>query len=320
MISFAVIEKNGLLEKITLQELEKHFHSSKFVWVDFENPSNDDLSLVNRLVPLHPLTVEGIISLNRRAKVREFDEYLFIVAHSALYDGLKIKPIELDIVAGRNFLISFHKQPLEGISEAEKEVLKKPDLAKKNPSHVLYLLLESTTESLFSAAEDITEAVEKLEDDILSHPNKKVLAKLFSLKKNVVALRKVVLPQREVLNFLYHHQNSFIDKSRAVYFRDLYDNLVRVSEFIETSREIISDSFDAYLSVVSNRLNEIMKVLTIISTIILPMGLVVGYYGMNVSFAEYGIFGQQGTQFFALGLVFLIAVSMLFWFRSKKWL
>ena len=166
----------------------------------------------------------------------------------------------------------------------------------------------------------MAEELDALESEIFSNPNKKTLNKLFRLKRNLIQLRKTVNAQRDILLFLGRQESEFILQEHRVYFRDVYEHLVRVSDSVDTYREIISDSMDAYLSVISNRLNEVMKVLTIIATIILPMSLVAAFYGMNVNFPEYVIFGKEGSYFFALAVMASIAALMLLWFRSKKWL
>ncbi len=320
MFSFALAEKAGELHSVSVDKLEGAFSSSRLCWVDFEAPVLSDLAFVKKLVSLHPLTEDGILNVNKRAKFEEFEDYLFLVFHAVVFEGGKITPLEFDVILGKNFIFTFHNKPIKNIENVKSEVLKNLDVLRKGASFVLYLFLDSIVSDLFEVVDQISEHVDSVENEVFaSAGDSRLLKKLFRLKRNVLIFRKVVSPQRDVMNFLYHHDSRFIEADKLVYFRDLHDSLVRVSEFIDTTRDMISDAFDAYLSVVSNKLNEIMKVLTIIATIILPMTLVTGFYGMNVHFLEYNYFGESGTQFFALFLILVIGLSMFFWFKKKKW-
>lgn len=321
MFSFVLAEKNGELVELSLHNLETLFGFSGLAWIDFENPSESDLLSLKKFVSLHPLTIEDILKSNKRPKINDFDDYLFLVVHLVGFENGKIFSTEIDFVLGKNFVFSFHLKPLKNLFEIKKELVSNPVLFRKGSGFLLYYVLDSFIDGLFLIVDKLTEGIDVVENEIFSSSfDSRTLAKLFRLKRNVVLFRKFVSPQREIMSFLYHHENGFIDKDKSVYFRDLFDNLVRIVEFIDTTRDMVSDAFDAYLSVVSNRLNEIMKVLTIIATVILPMTLVTGFYGMNVEFLEYGVFGKTGTYFFALGFIFLIGFLMLFWFKKNKWI
>lgn len=319
MLSFAFAEKKGAFEAVSLEKVESLFNSTKLLWLDFEAPSTEDLSFVKKLVSLHPLTIQSIFRQNKRSKIHEFEDYLFMVLHPVDFDSGKVIPIELDFVFGKNFLFSFHSKPMKVVSHAKNSLSKNSLSFKHFPSDVLYIVLEALVEGMFDVSDRISESADKIEEEILTSKDKKILSRLFRLKRTIMVFRKIVSPQREVFNFLYHHDNSFIDSSKSIYFRDLYDKLMRISEFIDSSRDLVSDSFDAYLSVVSNRLNEVMKFLAIIATVILPMSLVAGFYGMNVRFFEYSVFGEAGTQFFAVFLMAMIAAIMVYWFRRMGW-
>ncbi len=321
MISSSFAEKNGAFVPVSSDSLEKTFKSSKLVWVDFEPVSSKDIEFVEKFVNLHPLTVEAIFAQNKRPKYQEFDEYVFLVFYGVEFNNGKVTPLEFDVVLGKNFLFSFHSKPIESIKSVVKDISENKLSLKKGPDYLLYSLLDTIIDNLYLVVDRLNGLIDEAEDEIFSGaPNSKFLRKLFRLKRNVVSFRKIIFPQRETLGFLYKREGNFVDKADSIYFRDLSDHIITLSEFIDNQRDMVSDAFDAYLSVISNRLNEIMKVLTIIATIILPMSLVAGYFGMNVEFFEYGVFGKEGTQLLALVLILLIAVVMLYWFRKKKWI
>mgnify|MGYP001596157474 CR=1 FL=1 len=320
MISFAFVGKNSGFSVYDKSPPLEEILQSKAVWIDFEKPSSEEIEFVQKIVKLHPLTVSDIFDNIKRPKAQLFSDYIFLIMHDVEFDGARILPTEIDLIVGKNFVLSFHSKPVNSIKKARDFVSKDERSFAKDSGRMLHTIVNSIVDNYFPVLDKVSESVEAVEAEVFSNATTKTLNKLFKLKKNLASFRRVEFPQREVVNFLYHHENGFIKKETSVYFRDIYDNLLIISEFVDTSRELISDAFDAYLSVISNRLNEIMKVLTIISTVILPLTLISGYYGMNVSFAEYGFFGQDGTQFFAIFLMAIITLILLFWFRKKAWL
>ncbi|MDO8633843.1 MAG: magnesium/cobalt transporter CorA [archaeon] len=320
MLSFALVEQNGgfsVFEK-TLPSLEE-LSGSKAVWIDFEKPSKGEIEFVQGIVKLHPLTVSDIFDNIKRPKAQVFSDYIFLIMHDVEFDGVRIVPTEVDFVVGKNFVLSFHSKSVNSIKKAMDFVVKDGHSFAKDSGRILHNIVNSIVDNYFPVLDKVSESVESVEAEVFSNATTKTLNKLFKLKKTLASFRRIEVPQREVVNFLYHHENGFIKKETTLYFRDIYDNLLIVSEFVDTSRELISDAFDAYLSVISNRLNEIMKVLTIISTIILPLTLIVGFYGMNVSFLEYDFFGERGAYFFAIFLMLVVAVIMAAWFKKRDW-
>lgn len=319
MISFALAEKNGVLSLYEQPPSIEEISQSKSFWVDFEKPSKEEIEFVRQIVNLHPLTITDIFDNIKRPKAQQFSDYIFIIMHDIEFDGSRIISTELDFVIGKGFVFSFHAKPVNSIKNAKDFIINDQKSFAKDSGRILHKILNSIVDNYFPVLDRVSESVESVEAEVFSNATTKTLGRLFKLKKNLASFRRVSFPQREVVNFLYHHDNGVIKKDTTVYFRDIYDNLLIVSEFVDTSRELISDAFDAYLSVISNRLNEIMKVLTIISTMILPLTLIAGFYGMNVSFMEYDLFGERGTYYFALLLMVVTSVIMVAWFKKKQW-
>jgi magnesium transporter len=319
MIASILSISNGKLRKFKASELESAVHEKGFLWIDVEGNNKADFDILKELFHLHPLTIENLVSFNQRPKAEEYPEYIFLILHPVTYATGKLEISEIDFILGHNYLITSRLGSTDNISVVSEKISKDPMYFSKGPSFLLYSIIDAIVDDYFPPLEKMAEELDALETEIFSNPSKKTLNKLFRLKRNTIQLRKTVNAQRDMIIFLSRQESDFVLPEHRVYFRDVYEHLVRVSDSIDTYREIISDSMDAYLSVISNRLNEVMKVLTIIATIILPMSLVAGFYGMNVDFPEYGIFGKPGLYFFALGLMLTIVISMLFWFRKKGW-
>jgi len=310
----------GKLRRIKEADMEVAVHERGFLWVDVEGGSKDDLIGMKKLFRLHPITIENLVAFNQRPKAEEYPEYLFLIVHPVSYDNGKVKISELDFVLGSNYLITARQGAVPALSGISENLSKDPAYFDKGPAFLAYSIIDGVIDNYFPAMERMAEELDALETEIFSNPSKKTLNKLFRLKRNLVQFRKTVLAQRETLHFLGRQESDLIPSEHRIYFRDTYEHLIRVSDSIDTYREVVSDSMDAYLSMISNRLNEVMKVLTIIATIILPMSLIAGFYGMNVDFPEYALFGKSGSYFFAMGIMLAIAIVMLLWFRKKAWI
>ena len=320
MISSIYQIGSGKFRRLKENDIETAVHERGFLWIDVEGNSKDDFTSLKKLFRLHPITLENLVAINKRPKAEEYPEYLFLIVHPVTYDNGKIKISELDLVLGSNYLLTARQSHVNAVSQISENLSKDPVYFDKGPAFLTYSIVDRVIDNYFPAMERMAEELDALETEIFSNPDKKTLNKLFRLKRNMIQFRKTVLAQRETLHFLGRQESELVPSEHRIYFRDTYEHLIRVSDSIDTYREVVSDSMDAYLSVISNRLNEVMKVLTIIATIILPMSLIAGFYGMNVDFPEYGLFGKSGAYFFAMGIMLTIAAVMLFWFRKKGWI
>lgn len=312
-------ERENLIS-VSKDELEKTLHKQQFVWVDLEKPTQEDLDFLNKLINLHPLSIEETLASNKRQKFREFPEYVFLVFHESLFDGTKFSEVELDVFLGKNFVITAYAEKSKSLEELKARYKKQPRLFEKGSVFFLYLLFDSIVENYFPIIEKLSDSVEKVETEIFSKADKKTLSRLFTLKKNLLKMRRKINPQRDIITKLASSGSEFISSEYILYFKGIEDRLIRISEIIDTYREIVADARDAHLSMISNKLSEIMKLLTIIATIILPLTLVTGFYGMNVSFVEYDLFGQRGTYLFALAVIAIIATTMIYYFKKNGWI
>jgi magnesium transporter len=269
---------------------------------------------------LHPLTLEDILNTEQRPKSEDHGDYLYIVLRLFHEDaGGVLVPEQVSIVLGQNWLISLQEK--EGkLFDPIRERLRneKGRLRKAGADYLAHALLDALVDSYFAILDRFGEKIEKLEDALIGRPSPQTLRAIQTLKREIILLRKSVWPLREMLGGLGRSDSTLIREQSVIYFRDIYDHAVQVIDTIETYRDMLSGMLDIYLSSISNRMNEIMKVLTIIATVFMPLTFLAGVYGMNFNYMP-ELEWRWG--YFALwGVMIVIALFMLIAFRRKKWL
>lgn len=312
--------KGGVVEPLDFEKLKDRLHEFDFVWVDVKDPVLKELDSLAEIFNFHSLSVESALIANQLSKIEEFSEYVFFTVFEVLFEEKSISSKQLSVFFGKNFIVTVHKNEVDALQSVLVDYEKNPELFREGVVFFLYSVLDKLVDSYFPQLDSLADKIDALENQVFAGGTKQTLDKLFKLKRQIISFRRIVNPQREVLAHLCRHENAFIPKKYLVYFNDVHSHLLRISDITDSYRELVSDALDAYLTVVSNRLNEIMKVLTVIATIMLPLTLVTGFYGMNVDFVEYGVFGMNGTYFFALAMMVVIGVVMLFWFKKKDWI
>lgn len=300
------------------------------VWVDAMNPSaEEDDFLFNRWLPVHTLTHEDICRPARMPgqaphlpKVEEFPDYLFVITNPVLSGNIEgpgaLEAGQLSAVLTRQVLLTVHYRDLDGIEEVMGQLHRHGELAQRGSDYLFHLVLDATVDAYVPLLETIENKLDDIEQTLFHSRACIVLDQLLGWKRTIVSLRKTVLHEREVLYRLVRGEFRFIESREVAYYRDVSDHLFRFAEMLETSREMVSDLLQNHLAHASHRLNEVMKVLTAVSTIILPMSLISGIYGMN--------FQQMPELHWSLGYpmaLFLMigAGSITYWFyRSRGWL
>ena len=271
---------------------------------------------------LHPLTLEDILNTDQRPKIEDFGDYVYIVLKMLYYRDKtdEIVTEQMSLILGSNFVISF-QEGIEGdLFDPVRERIRseKGRIRKMGADYLAYSLLDSIVDYYFVILEKLGERIESLEEKLVANPNPETLQIIHNLKREMIFLRKSVWPLREVISGLERGESSLIKESTRIYLRDIYDHTIQVIDTIETFRDMLSGMLDIYLSSVSNRLNAVMKVLTIIATIFMPLTFLAGIYGMNFKFMpelEWR-WGYPLIWMIMLG----IGVFMLFYFKKKKWL
>jgi magnesium transporter len=302
-------------------------------WINIDGLGDiPTLQHIGTMFGLHPLALEDIVNLHQRSKVEAYDGYLFIVLRMpvALPSAVSLSSSRLDteqvtMALGRDFVVTFQERPGDSFDPVRYR-LRSPSgqIRQRGPDYLVYALIDAAIDAFFPILEAYGEQVEELEDDVVARPGNRQIARIHELKRNLLTARRALWPLRDMVNALLREDSCLIDKQTLIYLRDCHDHAIQLIDMIETYREICSGLIDIHLSSVSNRMNEVMKVLTIIATIFIPLTFIVGVYGMNfdpaagpLSMPELGWrYGYPAI----LVLMALIAVGLLIWFRSKGWI
>jgi magnesium transporter len=268
---------------------------------------------------IHSLVLEDIANTEQRPKTEDFGDYLFVVLKMLDYEGDEVETEQVSMVLGHNYVLSFQER--EGdVFDAVRERIRnaKGRVRKMGPDYLAYALLDAVVDNYFVILEQIGEKVGLLEEELAENPNPETLQNVHELKREMIILRKSVWPLREVVNGLIRDDSKLVHQSTGVFLKDVYDHTIQVIDAVETYRDVLSGMLDLYLSTVSNRMNEVMKVLTIIATIFIPLTFVAGIYGMNFQFMPE--LGWHWSYPLVWLVMLIVALSMVIFFKSKKWL
>ena len=291
-------------------------------WINIDGLHQVDIiEKIGECFSLHPLLLEDILNTNQRPKIEDYEDYLFIVFKMLYFDekGKDVILEQVSLVLNENCIISFQEQ--EGdVFNIIRDRLRtgKGRSRKMGADYLAYSLIDTTVDSYFTILEKIGEKIETLEEPLVKNPTIETLQSIHNLKRDLIFLRKSVWPLREVISGLQRTESLLIRESTGFYLRDLYDHTIRVIDTLETFRDMISGMIDIYVSSMSNKLNEVMKVLTIIATIFIPLTFIAGVYGMNFKFMPET---EWRWGYFAI-LLFMVTVGLLmvFYFKRRKWL
>ena len=297
-------------------------------WIDIIGLHGiENVEKVGSLFDLHPLTLEDILNTDQRPKFEEYQNYIFIVIKIISYDKSisEIVVEQVSLVLGKGYLVTFEEQPSTIFDDLRERIrTKKGKIITYGPDYLAYSMIDVIVDNYFTVLEKMGEEIEDLEEELVINPKTETIQSIHQFKREMIALRKSVWPLREVITKLMRQDSEYVDEKTIVYLRDVYDHTIQVIDTIETYRDLLSGMLDIYLSSVSNRMNEIMKLLTLIGTIFIPLSFITGLYGMNfdrtvspLNMPELGwSFGYIYVWIVMLSVVFI----MLFYFRRKKWI
>lgn len=273
---------------------------------------------VAKCFELHPLLVEDIVNTQQRPKVDHFENFIFLIVRMLSYHGGDtVSSEQISLVVGENFVVTFEEHE-DDTFQYIRDSIKKGRYAKKGADHLLYTILDTIVDNYFAILEKLGERIEQLEEDVVQNPTVELIQSVYTLKTQIIFLRKSVWPLREVINGLLRTESRMVKKATRFYLRDVYDHTVQVIETMEMYRDMIAGMLEIYLSSISNRMNEIMKVLTIMGTIFIPLTFITSLYGMNFEFmpelkTKYGYF-------VILAVMAIVSLIMLWFFRRKRWI
>lgn len=295
------------------------------LWVDFTDEPPQQAEPILRGFGFHPLAIDDALQETHTPKIDDWGDYLYIVfnvmKHTQENGMFEAETEELDVFLGRNYLVTHHDQVIPAVDEAWSTCQRDIRHLQDGPDHLLYRIVDSLVTSYMPLVEQIDEQIDRIEDQVFDRPHPSTLEQIFALKRILLAMRRVLLPQREVLNKLARDDYRVIDPKDRVFFRDIYDHLVRLHDLNESLRDLVGGALDTYLSAVNNRMNEVMKTLTIITTLFMPITFVTGFFGMNFFEPVAQFTGWTGEQTFrvTLGIILALPLFMYIWMRRRTW-
>lgn len=314
-----VTEKTGT-------KLSECLSADKFngvTWVNVEGLSN--VMLINELAErfhLHPLTVEDILNVEQRPKVEEFEGYIFITLKGLLWQAKsrRFSGKQISLILGKDFVLSFQELDTTLFDRIRTRLYGGPNqrLREQGSDYLVYRLLDAIVDEYFVVLEELGDEIEVVEERVIDAPIPQTSRNIYRLKRQLLLLRKVMWPMREAISHLLHIEESFVKNFTRIYLRDVYDHTIQAVDTLEIFRDVLSGLLDMYLSSITNRLNEVMKILTIISTIFIPITAIASIYGMN--FENLPFIHSRWGYVVTLFVMLLIAVLMLIYFRRKRWI
>ena len=295
------------------------------LWVDFLSEPPEIAEPILRGFGFHPLAIDDALEETHVPKIDDWGEYLYIVLNVMNYkhdNGLFHPDVdELDIFLGSNYVITHHDQLVASIEDTWVACQRDERHLQEGADHLLYRIIDSLVTAYMPLVEEIDQQIDQVEDQVFDRPTPATLEQIFGLKRVLLAMRRILLPQREVLNKLARDDYRVIDPKDRIFFRDIYDHLVRLHDLNESLRDLVGGAMDTYLSVINNRMNEIMKTLTIITTLFMPITFVTGFFGMNFFEPVASLFGWTSREAFyiTLGILSLLPLGMYMWMRGRTW-
>jgi magnesium transporter len=296
------------------------------LWVDFTSETPETSLSILESFGFHPLAIDDALLETHVPRLDDWGNYLYIVLN---YMNVKengetweTEVDELDIFLGQNYIVTHHDHPINAIEETWEACDRDPRNTQDGADHLLYKITDRLVAEYMPTVEKIDAAIDQIEDQVFDRPSPRTLERLFALKRVLLAMRRILLPQREVLNKLARDDYKVIDPKDRVFFRDIYDHLVRLHDLNESLRDLVGGALDTYLSVINNRMNEVMKTLTIITTLFMPLTFLTGFFGMNF-FEPLGLMKAWTTSpvfYVVLAINLLVPIGMYIWMRRRTWL
>jgi magnesium transporter len=290
-------------------------------WLDIQGPNDNDLHLLENVFGFHHLTIEDIQHQDQRPKLEEYHGYTFIVIFTGSFAANgDIQFREHHMFVSKDYLVTVHDDPAEILVELAARVKHSPELTKGNPGFLTYLVIDQLVDSLFPILETLDDRIDNLEDRILEEATPELLAEIYKLKHQVIELRKFIGAQRDLFQRLITHSMDIHGEELTLYWRDVHDHLIRQYETVDSLRDLLTGAMDVYLSTVSNRLNNTMKALTVVSSLFLPLSFLTGFFGMNFLYLTGTL--EVSTESFAvgIGIMVLSVLVQIYFFKRRGWI
>ena len=293
------------------------------VWVDVDVTNRHQHAVLEKIFNFHPLAIEDTLNPDSRVKIEEYDGYLFTIIRGVLFDDRTENPYDLKTLVlcfflGPNYLVTTHSGPSHSCALIAERVLRSPDALDRGPGRLMYLVMDASVDAYFPIIDQVDEFIDGLEERVFINFDDKALRSVFSVKRLVLSLRRHLAPQREVFNVLTNRPSPLLSHETQIYFRDIYDHVLRINDAFEAQRDLLGSTLDAYLTQVSNRLGLVTKGLSIIATLSVPFVVVSGMWGMN--FERIPMAGHPLGFWIMLALQLGIGGGLIAILRWRKWL
>lgn len=319
LFSNAHNRKSNLTEQEMLVALDD---ANALLWLDLQNPDETGYDLLRSLFHFHPLAIEDCQNTGYQSpKVDDYGQYIFLIIHALApqSDFTQIETREINIFLGANYLVTvYHGEHNSAINTVFQRLERDERLTQNGSDFLCHAVLDVVVDEYMPVIDQMEDEIELLEDLVIARPQPRTLDRIIDLKHSIMTLRRIVAPMREVINRLSRDEYPMIDQQSRIYFRDIYDHLVRIQDMSDTIRDIVTGTMDIYLNSTSLRLNEVMKALTIVSTIFLPLSFLAGVYGMNFVVQAPDYEWPYGI-FFFWGVCVAVAGAMLIFFKKRGW-
>lgn len=298
----------------------ERIHDTKYTWswIDFSAPSDEEAEKLGSFFDFHPLAIEDCLLILQRPKVDYYDEYQFLVLHDL--DPVTLETVEVNLFIGNKYIVSFHHKPLEEIDEVWNKLSKQTQNKKgwaRGPFSAAYMIIDSLVDQYFPCVYGVEEELDELEKQGGHESVEALMSQVFDLRSRLIKLRRSIVPMRDLMYRILNSQQIQDEKEPRAHFADIYDHLLKLTEMIETDREMTADLRDSYISLNSNRMNSIMKTLTVITTVFMPLSLIAGIYGMN--FTNMPELKWRYGYFAVIALMLLLSVWMILYFKRRGW-
>lgn len=327
MIRSIFISSDGeIRENIAQSDYQAHMKEpAGLLWVDFEATAPEtDAVILEEVFGFHPLAIDDALQESHVPKLDDWVDYLYIVLHSVIFDSREheLETQEIDIFLGKNYMVTHHDQPIAAVERTWSLSQRDSRYQKHGIDYLFYRLADEIVASYMPVVEGMDEAIDQAEDLIFDNPAPYALERIFRLKRTALQIRRVIGPQREVLNKLARDDYEVVDSQVRIYFRDVYDHLVRMHDIVESVRDLVGGTLDTYLSVINNRMNEIMKTLTLITTLFMPISFVASFLGMNFFQPEFPLPAWTSQTAFMITITGMLVfpVGMYLWMRRRGWM
>jgi magnesium transporter len=309
-----------VLTRIDRDQIQALRARDEFFWLELHDMAPEELQELAELFDLHPMALKDLLAFGQRPKIDPYGNWVLLVFYGARMDeNGRPKLFEVQLVVSGSYIVSIHQDPAPELDELRRTFEQRPP---PNESFVIYRVLDVLTDTFFPVLATMDDAIDELENAVIEQPTDEQLQRLFRLKRDFVTMRKVVTPMRDLFA---RAGDDIIDlpglePGTRDYFRDVYDHLIRISDLIDSYRDLLTGAMDVYLSTVSNRLNVVMKQLTIIATIFLPLTFVTGFFGQNFAYLVQGIDSATAFWVYGMGGLVLAVAGLMFWFKRSGYL